>query len=52
MVFGDTGPGASGDNVNNGSNEQRRDDDYGQNLAHDGPPSSLSNNRADHVKAM
>src|SRR5215471_15257883 len=52
MVFGDTSPGASGDNVNNGSDEQRRDDDYGKNLAHDRPPSSPSNNRADHVKAM
>src|SRR6516165_2674177 len=52
IVFGDTSPGASGDNVNNGSDEQGRDDDYGKNLAHDGPPVSASKNRSDHVKAM
>jgi hypothetical protein len=52
MVFGDTGPGASGNNVNHGSDEQGRDDDYRKNLAHDGPPISLSKDRSDHVKAM
>jgi hypothetical protein len=52
MVFADTSPGASGNNVNNGSNEQGRDDDYRKNLANDGPPSSRSNNRTDHVKVM
>src|SRR5215471_21469933 len=42
MVFGDTSPGASGDNVNNCSDEQGRDDDYGKNLAHSAPPTSYS----------
>jgi hypothetical protein len=52
MIFGDASPGAGSNNVNNSSDEQGRDDDYGQNFAHDGPPSSHSNNRAVHVKAM
>jgi hypothetical protein len=52
MVFGDASPGAGGDNVNNGSDKQGCDESYGENFAHDGPPSSLFTNWAYRAKAM
>jgi hypothetical protein len=40
------------DNINDGSDEQGRNDCYGENFAHDGPPSSRSNHKADRANPM